>query len=301
MKLKSISAIILIAAIQLFLLSCGEGEKKTAATEIVQYLPLKVSKTDLTRSEEVKTYDANSLWEYINGDAEIYLIYDFVEVAATYYNDEHHELAVDLYRFADPLHAYGIYSRLRPEDAEILNLGVEGFTSPGMINLTKGSYLIRIFGYDESIETGVLMINLAEDLITKIPGTATKPLEFEYFPEVNKLKNTDDFYSELFLGQKFLTDIFSNDYLLGSDTVTLFLAHDSAGATYLKWLEYAEKIKSKGEAPKDIPYDQGFSFKVTDSYYNDIMAGLKNKKLIGMANYSQKHKEFLIDWLNALP
>jgi len=301
MKSGIIRLIVLIMGIQLVVLSCGKEGKKTTDGGLVKYLPETIAKTHLTRSDEIKTYNNKSLWEYIDGDAEIYLIYDFREVAATYYKDDQHELAVDLYRFADPLHAYGIYSRLRPDDAEALNLGVEGFTTPGMINLTKGNFLIRIFGYDESIETGLLMVNVAEELVSKLPGPSTKPEEFSLFPDSNKIAYSDDFYAELFLGQKFLTDVFSQDYQLGKDTVALFLAHDSAGAMFLEWREYADKIKSKSDAPQDIPFDREFSFKVSDSFYGNIVAGLKKEKLLGMANYSQKHKEFLIDWVKAIP
>lgn len=290
-------ALILISALAI---SCG-GEEKDKGGDLSRYLPENMQDIQLVRDSEIRSYDENSLWEYIDGDAEIYLIYEFREAASTYYTKDETELTIDLYRFVNPLHAYGLYSRLRPENGEIIRLGAEGFTSPMLLNFTKGEFVVRIFGYDESMETEMLMLNLAEKVEKLLPGEAAKPKEFAIFPDSGKITNTDDFYSELFLGQKFLTEVFSFDYQVGEDTVTLFMAHDSTGEKYLQWRDYAEKVKSKSDVPKDIPFVTDYSFKMNDSYYGEIIVGLKNNKLVGMSNYSQKHKEFLIDWISRLP
>jgi len=283
------------------LISCG-GDENKGTSDVQQYLPATVEKAKLTRSAEISVYDGKSLWEYIDGDAEIYILYGFRQVAATYYKNENTEIAVDLYRFKDSRHAYGLYSQLRPEsDVTILDIGIEGFSTPGMINLVKGEYLMRLFGYDESMETSILMVNLAEILAQNIPGNASKPEEFALFPDSAKVVNTDDFYAQQFLGQKFLSEVYSCNYLFAGDTVTLFLAEDTSGGKFLKWQEYADKIRSKSPAPKEFPFDQGFAFVFSDNYYGDILVGLKNSRLIGMADYSPAHKDFLMAWIKNLP
>ena len=297
MKLYRLVPILLILIIWL---SCGGDEKQPGYSNLVQYLPESIAKVNLEKTSEVKIYNAESLWEYIDGDAEIYLLYDFEEVAAVYYGNGEKELAVDLYRFKDPLHAYGLYSRLRPEEGETIDLGAEGFTSPGMLNVNKGEFILRIFGYDESLQTGLLMTNLAESIVDVLPGEETKPGAFALFPDSAKIKNTDDFYSELFVGQKFLTNVFSQDYALDRDTVVLFMAYDSTGEMYLQWMEYGKKVNAVSASPDDINFDEDYGNIIFDNYYGNILVGLKESRLIGMVNYAPRHKEFIINWLNEL-
>jgi hypothetical protein len=69
----------------------------------------------------------DSLWEYINGGAELYHTYEFVDVATAYYLQDSTEIVVDIYRFATPDDAYGMYTQLRPGGPGTMNYGIEGF------------------------------------------------------------------------------------------------------------------------------------------------------------------------------
>ena len=55
-----------------------------------------------TLASEVQVYDAENLWEYINGAADMYLAYDFKKVATLSYDTEPKgSITVDVYEHAD--------------------------------------------------------------------------------------------------------------------------------------------------------------------------------------------------------
>ncbi len=72
------STVILYAVI----VSCGGNAEQESATEsAVDLMPEKIAETQLSRSSEPRLFVGDSLWEYINGGAEVYHTYDFVDVA----------------------------------------------------------------------------------------------------------------------------------------------------------------------------------------------------------------------------
>lgn len=295
-----IIGIILLVGLVAGLSGCGNDEKKIESIA-AGYLPEVSQRVDLKQSSEIRIYTGESLWEYINGGAEVYLLYGFREVATVDYSSEDINIVADIYRFDTPVNAYGLYSTMRPDNAETVGLGVEGFIDPGTINFVRGDILVRLVGYEDTDESHIALINLAEEINTLIPGIATRPAAFALFPAENRIALTDKYYAELFLGQRFLTEVYSLGFDIRSDSLTLFLTTDSLGGKFLEWRNYATRLKTTREASADIPYDEEYGFIIDNNFHGQIVVGLKNGRLLGMTNYSQKHKDFLIDWINSLP
>ncbi len=284
----------------IMMVNCGDQKKNSTEVSFESLLPETISHTNLYRTDSIRVFVGESLWEYINGGAEFYHLYSFVSVATTTYKNKSIEVVVDIYKFADSLKAYGLYSMLPRTDADIINLGAEGFITPANINFVKGEFLVKLIGYNESSESEVDLINLAEEVNKLIPGTTSRPEIFGLFPAEGKIMATDKYYTELFLGQKFLTDVYSIDYFLNSDTITLFVSDDQTGGKYLAWNSSADKTNMKAKAPEAVAFDENGGFILSDSYHGDILAGLKNSRLIGVVNYTPKQQDMFIEWINSL-
>jgi hypothetical protein len=289
-----------ILLITLLSFSCGE-KKETIALNTGDFLPEKSTRSELTRSSDIRIFAGESLWEYINGGAEVYHDYNFVEVATADYKINDIEIVADIYRFDTAENAYGLYSMLRLDEAETIRLGIEGFISPASINFVKGPYLIRLTGFVETAESDITLINFAEELNKIVPGAVEKPKRFSLFPAEHRLPGRDKYYAKLFMGQKFLTLVYSQDYELKDDTITLFMLEDKSGGKYMKWLEFAESIKKTKTPPKDIPFDEDYCFIIEDNFYGDILAGLRQGHLVGMINFKEKHRDHFVTWLTSLP
>jgi len=300
MKIRTllITTMILAPALAL-MIGCGsESTKETFSS--AKFLPEKTDRSALVRFSEVRIFAGESLWEYINGGAEVYHLYKFIDVTTADYKNDQIELVADIYHFDGPENAFGLYSMLCPADAEIINLGVEGFIAPASINFVKGEYLIRLTGFEDTDESDLALINLAEEFNEIIPGTTERPKRFGLFPTENKVAGLDKYYAEQFMGQTFLTEVYARNITFETDTVTLFMTDDLSGGKFLQWSNYANKINKDKGRPKVIPYDDTLCLIIEDNYYGDIIIGLKSGQLSGMINYSEGRMEYLTNWLNSI-
>ena len=280
---------------------CGEGEQPTDRFAPENFLPLEFADAAARRSSEIRMFYDDSLWQYINGGAELYHRYNFVEVATVDYKTKATEITVDIYRFDNAVNAYGLYSMIRPQKARLLSLGVEGFASAGSLQFVKGEYFVNLIGYNESDATNHALAQAAQELSKLIPGTTNRPDAFEIFPEDKALCATDRYFAESFLGTGFLTHVFSRRYLVDADTITLFLSQDEPSAMLLEWSKHAAESGKIDLVASDFPFDNGKAFITYDAYYGKIIAGLRKEKLVGMVGYSERHKRYFIDWLESFP
>lgn len=293
------SLLIVITLLTLLSLACSD-KKEDSTLDLSGYLPENIASIGLERTSEIRAYVGKSLWEYVNGGAELYHLYNFAQVATADYRKGEIEIIVDIYQFATADDAYGIYSMFRPPDATIIQLGVEGFTAPASLNFIKGEYFVRLTGFDESIESSLAMVNLAEEIGKTITGTNDLPSAFSLFPAKKKLPATGKYYAESFLGQKALTQVYSQDYLIGEDSLTLFLSQDELGEKYLQWSEHAERIDRKTPVSQGLKFDDRQAFVFDDNFYGKVIVGLKKRKLVGIVKYDTEHKKFFAEWLNSL-
>jgi hypothetical protein len=80
------------------------------------------------QSGEIQTFLPKTLFEYINGGADLYLTYDFQELkVAEYSNEKKASVTIEVYRHRTPTHAFGIYSQERLPDANFVDIGTQGY------------------------------------------------------------------------------------------------------------------------------------------------------------------------------
>ncbi len=293
----------LILSIFATIIACGGGEEETTVgqspSELTEFFPESFADTEINLTSEVEVYEGRSLYEYINGGAELYHLYNFEKVATAGYKKGENEIVMDIYQFDTPLNAYGLYSRVRPPAEEVLALGVEGFGGTGSLDFVKGRYVIRLTGFDQSDETQVMIDTMAQRMAVAVPGTIDKPDGFSLFPFQNMVEGTDVIYADSYLGHSFLTEVFERKYAFGDDTLTLFYTDDASGKTYLLWVE---EVGDRAEDfdLTDLPFDYGKSFMVKHDFYGNILVGLKEGKLLGVINYGRRYMNFVSDWLEQL-
>lgn len=291
--------VLFIIALLALTLACG-GEKSTVEVSTVDLLAVSYDAVGIDRSSPSRTFVGQDLYEYINGGAELYHLYGFVEVATADYKKGTTEMVADIYRFDSPVNAYGLYSMLRPDGADLFMMGVEGFIAPSKIEFVKGNLLVRVIGYDDSDETSLALVNLADQMGRQLPGTTELPAAFEVFPRDNIVNGTAKYFAEAFLGQSFLRTVYSRDFQSDSSVVTLFLCDVDGGTKLLEWSRRAEEAGKLVDAPSGLAFDDGKAIGVNDGYYGLIVAGMRGNRLIGCVGFSAEHQGFFEDWLESL-
>lgn len=301
---KTIPITHLLTAIFAFtmFIGCGGGEEQPEEkpeTELAEYFPQTFTDTDIERISDVQVYVGQSLYEYIDGGAELYHLYNFERVATANYKMGDHEIVMDIYQFDTPVNAYGLYSRVRPPAENIISLGVEGFKGVGSLEFVKGRYVLRFTGYDQSDQTQAMIDTMAQRMETVVPGIISKPDGFGLFPFQNMIGGTDVIHADSYLGHSFLSDVYERQYAFGGDTLILFYTDDSTGETYLLWAKEVEDTREDVDL-SDLTFDFNKSFFVEDDFHGNILVGLKEGKLLGVLNYGRRYMNFVSDWLEEL-
>ena len=292
--LSAVLVVILITAV----LNCGQKEDINAARN---FMPAAIAEYNIERASDIKVFRGDSLWEYINGGAELYHDYNFVEVATADYKAGEIEFVLDIYRFDTSLNAYGLYTNFRPPAPDIIKLGVEGYKAPASLNFVKGVYLIRLTGYDETEPTDNALAATAREIDSILPGTTDYPEMFRKFYFVDKIKYTDKYLTKAFLGRKYLTEFYTQDYLIDGDTVTMFLSEDTGEVKCNLWTEELKSDTSFFEVPRGIITIHGRLFGYRDPYYNVIMSIYDSGLLFGILDAKMEYKDILAQWVMAMP
>ncbi|MEE9554985.1 MAG: DUF6599 family protein [candidate division Zixibacteria bacterium] len=296
-KLNKFIAVIIITVI---LTGC-ESKKSRELISAADFLPEKIESAEIERSSEVRTFVGESLYEYINGGAEIYHKYKFIEVLTADYNTGDIEMTVDIFKFEDGDHSYGLYATHRPPEPDFINLGAEGFRTDVTVDFVKGQFYVKIIGFEEVEQTPVSVITLAREIEKLIPGDKFLPRPFALFPVGEILEANDKMFADSFLGQRFLTYFFVRKYQVDNDTLTLFITEKDAGGKFSRWFELASEEGMAEPGPEELPFDDGMVLVMDYVYYGKIIAGFKDGRLLGITNYDDDKSDFLIEWLESLP
>ena len=160
--------------------------------------------------------------------------------------------------------------------------------------------MVRVIAFEESAEAEQAINALSSEINNMLPGSDARPAKFSLFPQDAVIEATDRIYAQSFLGHRFLTDVYSRDYRIDNDTLTLFLTEDDGGENFILWFELGAADGSAEPGPDDLLFDDGKVFVLEDSYHGKVVAGLSGGDLLGMINYSDDYKDLLNGWLDSI-
>jgi hypothetical protein len=186
-------------------------------------------------------YTPDNLWDIIDGAAELFLSYGFVDLRIGEYMDAAGtDVRVELYRHSTRQNAFGMYSQERNPAYHFIEIGTQGYVEERVLNFLCGVYYVKLSSHQEG-KTGI-------DAMTVIGRRVTEHLRQEpgwppalsMLPAEKRISNSESFIAENFLGYKFFHSAFTAKYEEGC---TLFVmdfesparARDAAGA-YTKTL-----------------------------------------------------------------
>ena len=103
-----------------------------------------------------RSYVADNLFEYMDGNAEGYLTYGFLEMRGVTCKKGDVTLTVDLSDFGDPDSAYGMFSSNVDERQPTQKIGINGQIVPRRAFFAKGRYFLEMGVNPEGDYTSVL-------------------------------------------------------------------------------------------------------------------------------------------------
>jgi hypothetical protein len=211
--------------ISLLLLCLAEAELSPAGASAFNGKPFAFPEIrGWKQSSEIQTFVPKTLYEYIDGAADLYLAYDFQElVVAEYLNDRKASVTVEIYRHKSSNDAFGIYSQERSPDASYVNLGVQGYLGQNILNCLSGRCYIKLNSYGTGSEDPEVLRLFAGKVLENLGEEGGLPSILSSFPVEGKIKNSEKYIAKNFLGYPFLNSAFTADYDLSGEKFKLFL------------------------------------------------------------------------------
>ncbi|MCJ7508316.1 MAG: hypothetical protein MUO85_06240, partial [candidate division Zixibacteria bacterium] len=134
-------------------------------------------------------YDRESLFDYIDGGAEIYLAYDFKTLTVQKYCRDTTEITVEIYQTETPEDAFGLYSQ-SPLKRNITFTQRGGYNS-GELRFRKGAYFVRIFSWKEKDNLKKDILELGRRIADKIKGKEELPVLFCALPKLGLVPQSE--------------------------------------------------------------------------------------------------------------
>lgn len=193
---------------------------------------------------ETMSFEPDDLWEYINGQAESFLLYDFRSVAAGYYLDgDGREIKIDVYEHASPLMAFGIYSQFRRPDGVFFDIGVEAFGDEYSLHFWKGRYYVNLQAYADDAGSAQALHAFGRLVAGKIEDAGDWPAELSLFPAQGLVERSVTYITRGVMGSGRLPAAFVADYLRGGESGKLYLMSPGSADLATELLEwYAGQI-----------------------------------------------------------
>jgi hypothetical protein len=154
-------------------LALGCGPKPAAKPDAL--FPESNEVAGWTKTREMRTFDARSLWQYINGDAERYVQAGVQRtLTADYRYQGRIDAVVDIHAMATVEGAKKVFESESSVGSQPVELGDAGRLYAASLIFRRGSHLVRLVAYGDAPGTGKALVELARRIDARIGQQRTR-------------------------------------------------------------------------------------------------------------------------------
>lgn len=168
-----------------------------------------------------------SLFEYLNGGAPMYLDYGFKGLTQVRYqrgDDPFASVTLDFYDMGSKLGAFGLYRSIRPHEVSNRNWGAEGYRSGTVAASWSGAIYVQGEADDDRPELVEGLERLIAHAIDGAGGTGLLPTELSALPVGGRVRGSERYVAADLFGHAFLPGGFVATYTIGEDEFEIFFS-----------------------------------------------------------------------------
>lgn len=245
------------------------------------------------------TYNPDTLYQYIDGGADLYLLYEFKALLHQDFKSGTSELTADIYEMTSPEDAFGIYASERSPTYKFMKIGAEGYRDQGILNFFVDRYYVKLSGSGANSE--MLLGQLAQLLSNRIGGARTPPALLVKLPTEHRIPHSEQYVKKDPLGHAFLAPSFVVGYREGKQESKLVVsvARDAQGAKS-RAEQLARHFKQSGESASAPELGDG-GMRGKNSFEGQMIARTHGRYLIALFNPAEDGAEMLKATAQSLP
>jgi hypothetical protein len=225
---------------------------------------------------EARSYVADNLFEYMDGNAEGYLLYGFQSMRGLTCVKGTAEFVVDISDFGNDDNAFGMFSANRDPRQPQAKIGAGGQIVPRRAIFVKGKYYLEMAANPEGDYTKDLDAWTAA-LAASVEGTTEPPAALKWFP--TEKQQSLRLVPESVLGIRLLKRGYAGQYDYGKAFVVADESPATAGVVM-------DKLRQRfGETTKAEVADD--AFQANDRYLGRLCVFRKGRYVAGYANVAE--------------
>lgn len=212
--------------------------------DLAQSIPKKILDWESVGQDAV--YDRKSIYDYMDGGAEVYLAFDFRNAfVRKYKNPSGEEIALDIYDMGTSEEAFGVFSCDR-EDPEA-GIGQESEYGYGLLRFLQGRFFVSITAAGDEKRAEKAILELGKAVAPLLGPAGPLPKLLNCLPQAGlKKSRTSYFHAAVNLNNRFF--IASENILgLGKETDCVFAEYDVGTPETAKLLivRYQDEARAK--------------------------------------------------------
>jgi len=230
-----------VAACFAAILACANKKTDREMIPMDQFVPSEMQGWRVRG--EAETYDRETIFDYIDGAGEVYLMYDFQKVMVyRFTKTEEPDIVLELFDMGSSQDAFGIFSHAREGEDQGIGQGSE--YRGGLLCFWKSRFFVCVSAERETQEAKKAVEDLARRIAEKIEVTGAKPDMLDYLPEQDLESNTVRyFHKHTTLNYHYFTAS-ENILKLRRQTEAVLATYRPSGA-YLLYIRYPDCDQAK--------------------------------------------------------
>jgi hypothetical protein len=215
--------------------------------ELASSLPDRV--LDWKASGKDMVYDRTTLYDYLDGGAEVYLAFRYKEVLVRKFADaSKNEINLDIYDMGTSAEAFGLFSCDR-QDPEA-GLGQESEYGLGLLRFYQGRYFVSITASGDEAKAEAAILELGRKIAPQLGPAGPPPELLKLLPAAGQKKSrTSYFHNAVHLSNRYFV---ASENILNLDEATecafAEYALDSGEAGSLLLIRYPDGAKAQAAA-----------------------------------------------------
>jgi len=180
-------------------------------------------------SDETQSYTQDDLFDYMDGEAEIYFVYGFERMRVQEYAGEKGgPIRVEIYEVDADENAYGLFTFYR--GGQVLAVGNEGdLALGGRIGFWQDRYFVRVFPIKDVREE--ILRAFAQYVSNELPSGGAPPELVSRLPPERLVARSEKFFHEKLALDNIIWTVDENVLNLDAETDALAAAYDYGGVT----------------------------------------------------------------------
>ncbi len=201
-------------------------------------------------------YTPDNLWNIIDGAADAYLLYGFVDLhTAEYRSPDSVDVRAELYKHSSAANAFGIYSQERKPEYSFIDVGTEGYIEDGVLNFLCGDYYVKLTSHAMGTKGRKALNATAEQLVAHLHQGKGFPSQLALLPVDGKIQRSESYIADSYLGYSFFRSAFVAQY-------------DSAGKIQLFVMEFPSPEAAHGTLERYLKTLGKLQERAADGNYN---------------------------------